>query len=109
MVNYHHAATFGHLARELSAAVLLSKVGLLIHFVIVHRALITHLSEVGVIYNVLVYGILLVGIFIVAFVCNCGGIRRLFKKSCHGYSLLRLQLYGGLSIKLLVGLLHAII
>ena len=90
MVNYHHAATFGHLARKLSAAVLLSEIGLLLQSV--ERALITFLSEVSVIYNVLVNRVLLVRIFIVAFVGYCGGVRLLFKKSCHRYSLLGLQL-----------------
>ena len=93
MVNYHHAATFGHLARKLSAAVLLSEVGLLLQFLIVVRALITCLSEISVIYNVLVNRVLLIRIFIVAFVGYCGGVRLLlFKESCYRYSLLGLQL-----------------
>ena len=84
----------------------LSKIRLLVHSMIVHRALITRLGEVNVICHVLVDRVLLVRIFIVAFVGYCGGIGLLFEKSCHRHSLLRLQLYGGLSIKLLVGRRH---
>ena len=69
---------------------LLSKIRLLVHFMVVVRALITRLSEISVICNMLVDRVLLVRIFIVAFVSYCGGIRLLFKKACDRYSLLGL-------------------
>ena len=108
LVNYHRAATLGHLARELRTAVFLSKVRLLFHFMIVERALITGERGVSVICKVLI-DCVLIRILIVVFVGNCGGIWLLFQKSWNGHSLFRLQFYGGLSIKLLVGRRHAII